>query len=349
MPNARPTSYRPSSLAGSRSVSATHARQDEALRLRETGLAYIDIARSLGYSGPQGAAEACRVARRRASVVSDAIASVNPVTAPVAAPAIPSNRTFGVECEFFGITPHAAVDALAAVGIDAHYAGYTHAITPDWKIVTDVSVTRTGTGVGRGLELVSPILRGVAGLEAAAKAVRALLAAGGKVDKSCGLHVHIGMDGLTGAQIMSVFDLYAANQAHINSVVARSRHSNRYCRPQENIPRYERPRYDAVRTADDVAALRNTIGRIGNNERFYTVNLTAYTKYGTVEFRQHQGTLNGEKLTSWVKFLLAIVEFGSAGNSADAGSFDGLLSGLSITDETKQFLTRRAASFAAAR
>lgn len=348
MPANRPSNYRTSRLNGSRSVSVTHQRQNEALALRELGNAYVDIARILGYRAAQGAAEAVRVARRRRDEgnVSAVIGNVAVASAPVAIPDVPSNRTFGVECEFFGITPQAAVDALAAVGVSAIYAGYTHAITADWKIVTDVSVTKTGTGVGRGLELVSPILSGANGLAEAAKAVKALLSIGGKVDKSCGLHVHIGMDGLNGSQIMNVFDLYAANQNHINGVVARSRHSNRYCKPQSNIPNYERGRYDAIRSLNGNHEIREGVRAL---DRFVAVNLTSYAKYGTVEFRQHQGTLNGEKLTSWVKFLLAIVEKGAAGHSANAGSFDALLGELALTDETKQFLVRRAASFAAAR
>ena len=350
MPANRPSNYRPSRLNGNRSVSVTHQRQNEALALREAGNAYVDIARVLGYRAAQGAAEAVRVARHRRDGGNAAAAIAN-IAIPSGQvirgiPDVPSNRTFGVECEFFGITPHAAIDALAAAGISAHYAGYTHAITPDWKIVRDVSVTKQGTSVGAGLELVSPILRGAAGLEQAAKAVKALLSIGGKVDKSCGLHVHIGMDGLTGAQFMNVFDLYAANQTHINSVVARSRHSNRYCKPQNNSPQYERGRYDAIRRADAANEIREGVRSL---DRFVAVNLTSYAKYGTVEFRQHQGTLNGEKLTSWVKFILAIVEKGAAGHTDNAGSFDALLRELPLAAGTSEFLTRRAASFAAAR
>jgi hypothetical protein len=76
-----------------------------------------------------------------------------------------STRTYGIEVEFFNITPVKAVQALTAVGILTAYEGYNHHTRPHWKVTTDASVTKRGTGVGAGLELVSPILQGESGLE----------------------------------------------------------------------------------------------------------------------------------------------------------------------------------------
>lgn len=39
------------------------------------------------------------------------------------------------------------------------------------------------------------------------------------------------------------------------------------------------------------------------NTRYLTVNLQAYNKHGTIEFRQHHGTLNPEQIVSWIRFL----------------------------------------------
>ena len=345
-----PRTNRPSQLVG-RNTTATQARQNEALRLRERGMAYADIAHHLGYAGPQGAAEAIRVARRRLAnnTASTVIANVAAQTAPAnAAPQVPSNRTFGFEAEFFGISIPKAIQALAAVGINCVAPGYTHAVMADWKIVPDVSVTSTGTGTGRGHELVSPVLRGQAGLETAAKAVNALQAAGGKVDKSCGLHVHIGMDGLTGRQIVNVLDLYAANQNTINGLVARSRHNNTYCKSQADR-RVRDMSIGQVGQAVTATEIRRASANLGNDKRFVAVNLVSYAKYGTVEFRQHQGSLNGEKVTSWIKFILATVELGSTGHTAAFASLDEMLMSLNLTDETKQFLNSRAARLAMTR
>lgn len=326
MPTNRPTNYRRSNLSGNRSVSATQRRQNEAAAMRQRGMAYADIARALGYRGAQGAAEAVRAANRRGwtNVTSPFVAvSVDQAIATPTAPATSSRRsttgrTFGIEAEFFGITPATAVAALRAAGINAEYRGYTHQVTTSWKIVTDASVNSTGTGTG-GLELVSPILRGEAGLQEAATAVNALRMAGARVDRSCGLHVHVGMGRLSGASIMKILDLYAANQSNINGMVTRSRITSNYCSPLSHRGGYRGNIYDQFRTMTRTAEMKATARSFG---RYNVVNINAYAKYGTLEFRQHQGTLNGEKVTAWVQFLMALIEKAVSMDDAFVASAD---------------------------
>ena len=340
--NNRPATYNRGSLAGGRSVARTQQRQNEALRLRQTGMAYADIARQLGYRGAQGAAEACRAASRRLNGT-----VITPVQQTTATPSV-SGRTFGIEAEFYGITPQTAVAALQAVGIVASWEGYTHRVMPGWKVVTDASVTSRGTNAGSGLELVSPILQGEAGLAEAAKAVTALLNAGGKTDRTCGLHVHVGMDGLTGASIMKVLDLYAANQHNINGLVARSRNSNSYCEPLAHRNGYRQSYYDQFRGTSNVRDMKAIAQSFG---RYSVVNLSAYAKYGTVEFRQHQGTLNGKKVVSWVRFLMGLIETAVSMNDANVSHADlaTLLGALNLDGETTQYLTGRAERLARTR
>jgi hypothetical protein len=345
MPINRPSSYGNSGLTRNRV--ATQARQDEALRLRRAGHSYIDIATQLGFTPngvprPQSAHEACRVAirreeeRLRSGVVETTSGSL-----------IPSNRTFGFEAEFFNITPMKAVEALRAVGIDVQWARYTHDVTTHWKIVTDASVTGRGTGVGTGLELVSPILRGVAGLELASKALKALFEAGARVNKTCGIHVHVGMDGLNGDKLIKVIDLYTANQGAIDTILASSRHSNSYCYKYQgmNIQGQDIVRLlSALKDADTEEKTRIVRSQTATAPRYRVINLVAYSKYGTFEFRQHQGTLNGEKLTSWIIFILALIEKAVALDDAsvDFGSLDALLANIDVSDEVTGFLKTRA-------
>jgi hypothetical protein len=42
--------------------------------------------------------------------------------------------------------------------------------------------------------------------------------------------------------------------------------------------------------------------------RYFKVNLQALRVHGTVEFRQHSGTVDGTKVENWVRFLLGFVE-----------------------------------------
>lgn len=346
--NNRPSTYGTSHI--SRSRRATIARQDEALRLRRAGFTYVEIARQLGFTPngiarPQSAAEAVRAAERRQALANGAVSQVASQTT-VSNGNFVSNRTFGIEAEFYGITPQRAIDALAQVGITATYEGYTHRNTGHWKIVTDSSVTSTGTGIGYGLELVSPILRGRQGVEEIIKALDAIRLAGGKVNKTCGLHTHIGMDGLTGMEMMKVIDTYVANQTNINRIVSRSRHNNGYCLPfTETTQRNSytgNNNYQAVRNANNASATRQAVSVFASSPRYRVVNTQSYSRYGTLEFRQHQGTLNGRKASAWVLFLLSLVETASVASSVTAyGSCAEMFAGVGVDTSTSNYLVRR--------
>ena len=42
--------------------------------------------------------------------------------------------------------------------------------------------------------------------------------------------------------------------------------------------------------------------------RYTTLNMECYSRYGTVEFRQHAGSLNSEKVCSWIVFCTNLVD-----------------------------------------
>jgi hypothetical protein len=267
------------------------------------------------------------------------------VPVPRVIPNIPSTRTYGVECEFFGITHQRAVEVLRAQGIDVSWRGYTHDHVNAWKIVRDGSVTR------EGLELVSPILSGPEGLEAIKLALGALQRAGATVNQTCGVHVHIAADGLTGAEVMKVVKTYVANQAHINNLVAQSRHNQTYCRPL-SLRDTDHGGYADLATIrrcgnnfkrDQGRQLDDAIARAGRGTtRYHVVNLNSYAKYGTLEFRQHQGSLSGNKVATWIVFLLGLMEKAlEAGEPRDFGSVPNLLESLPIEDAVRSSLLRR--------
>lgn len=323
-----------------------HARQDRALAMRQAGAAWSVITETLGFAeGGGGAAAAVRSAERRrdaantngfiytregrnteyalrqqaqrAAQVAAEREAMRATMPRVATPAAPRRttlgRTFGIEAEFVG-NAYATVAALAAVGITCvdNTGNYNHQTLRTWKIVTDGSVhstTSRGRG-GQGLELVSPVLQGAAGLAEVKKALDAVRNAGGIVNRTCGLHVHVGMDGLNGAHIAKVIDLYRVNEPTINQLVAPTRRgSNTYCRllsgrSGDNYANLRRLNFVSNdRINPDIASFSRGFG-----QRYYTVNVCAYSRYGTLEFRQHQGTLVGNKAVTWVKFVLAMVE-----------------------------------------
>ena len=44
------------------------------------------------------------------------------------------------------------------------------------------------------------------------------------------------------------------------------------------------------------------------SERYYKVNFCSYVAFGTLEFRQHSGTIEFEKMMNWVKITHMIIE-----------------------------------------
>ena len=268
------------------STYTSRSRHQQALDLRTQGQTYQQIADALGYSTTQGARHAVQQAAARNGVVAPAGNGNRSTRRRVL------TRKFGVEIEFNGISSSQAVAALQAAGIDVSYHGYTHRVLSTWKIVTDGSVA------GSGLELVSPILKGESGYAAVILACQALTAAGARIDSSCGVHVHHDANDLDGEALAQFIEIYAGRQDSIDRLVSRGRRlggrQTRWCnrlssREVENIGN----QFRADRTAAYV-------------DRYRTINTQSFPRYGTIEIRQHQGSLNGEKIVAWVKFGQAI-------------------------------------------
>lgn len=208
------------------------------------------------------------------------------------------NRTFGVEIEFFGTTARKVIEALENAGINVRHESYNHTTRSHWKLVSDVSVNNTGTGLSSGgHELVSPILKGKRGLEELKNVMEALTTAGAKVDRTCGLHVHHGVNDFTVENFKTIFTLYYKFENFFNAVVAPSRRENRFC---QSIYRNE---IDALENA----ASLTDIGRIFSS-RYKKLNFQSFYRHNTIEFRQHGGTHEASKAVNWVIFTQAIVE-----------------------------------------
>ena len=246
-------------------------------------------------------------------------------------------RRFGVEIECV-LDPRAAAQALRDAGVTTEgYMGYTHDVTAGWKVVTDATVHN-------GCEVVSPILKGAAGIREMKRVMKALKAAGARVDRRCGLHVHHDVNDLDGETIARLVESYAYHQASIDTFLPASRRGGQWCghfRGREVGMVCEALRRDA-------ASLRSGATDMPV-DRYRTVNVTAYAKYGTVEFRQHQGTLNGRKAAAWVSLGWSLV--GAAKAASDHTAHGDVLDlaaahGLSAPDRAYLAARREALSAA---
>lgn len=263
-------------------------RVNLALHDRLTGMTWAEVAQRHGY----------RSARAAEHNVGRYVAWLNGATArTTTTPGAPgmSMRRFGIEIEFTRITMAAAAAAVsAAVGYSVYTDSY-HG-TRDyslWRVERDGSVTDYR---GFGGEVVSPVLSGPDGIRQVIAVMQALRQAGARVDRRCGMHVHVDCGDMTGEQIGRLMVAYADRQDAFDAMVAPSRRAGRntYCQPFSQYAKDQNKQSLELRR------------RAADSERYRTVNLQNLGRTGTVEFRQHQGSLNGTKATAWIKMLLSL-------------------------------------------
>lgn len=205
--------------------------------------------------------------------------------------------TFGVEIEC--IVPASRVrTAAAANGLRYEYQSYNHTDNREYfKFVTDGSIDddiREG-GRNNGIECVSPILNDTPdGMAKLQNCVKALNDAGASVNRSCGLHVHVGVQNLKDNQIVNIYKNYQKLERLIDSFMAPSRRE--HCQWACSMRTFN---FDACTTPRELSYMIGT--------RYCKVNPESYYRHKTVEFRQHQGTTDFKKISMWVSFCTKLV------------------------------------------
>lgn len=240
------------------------------------------------------------------------------------------NRTYGVELEIIAPVDGYEIErALRTAGIDAGYESYNHTVRDSWKITTDSSVHGTVSGT-RGFEIVSPVLYGAAGRKAIKTVCKVLNELGCSVNKTCGLHVHHAAHDLDATAIRNLVANYDAMSAEIDAAMPQSRRrgQNSYCKAIDST----------------FMARLYTVGTLAeicrNMDRYHVVNLTSYAKYGTVELRQHAGTINADKILNWIEFGQASINAAVRGEAVRNFS--------DLSPKLGDFYTSRAAQLRAA-
>lgn len=223
-----------------------------------------------------------------------------------------TNRTFGIEMEFVNntYTTGQIANKITEAGVECYAEYYNHTTRQWWKIVTDASC---------GFELVSPPLSGAEAFEQIKIVCKVLDECGSKVNKKCGLHIHHGANDFTIDTFKNLFNLYVRFESTIDSMMPTSRrdNNNSYCRSMRGIcslnPTSRKAKIDSIleriKDCTTVDELRN----IYSGNRYHKLNAEAYVKHGTIEFRQHSGTLDAEKIINWVIFTQAMINAAFAG------------------------------------
>lgn len=209
------------------------------------------------------------------------------------------NRNFGVEIEAYNCTRERLARELTAAGISVQVEGYNHTDHTDhWKLVTDASLRGNST-----FELVSPILHGQQGLEELEKVCWVLDLCNVRVNDSCGLHVHMDAADFDLPTWKNLILTYKRLEGVIDHFMPGSRRSNSYCTALNTITE------TSINRASCIADLRAAF----HNNRYHKVNLEAYARHRTVEFRQHGGSTNFTKMSAWILFLAKMITFAKQG------------------------------------
>lgn len=210
-----------------------------------------------------------------------------------------NDRKFGIEIECLlprGETQSTLASAIAAAGVPCFNAGYTHARSTSWKIVSDASLRGTGTG----MEIVSPPMQGEDALRQIVVVSRVLNEKGATVNRSCGLHVHVEANGMPIGAMRKLAAIYIENENIIDSFMPMSRRAsnNTYCGS------LSRANWGSLAQARNAAEIAQAIAH-GN--RFVKLNYSAFLRHGTVEFRHHSGTVDADKIIKWLMACLRLV------------------------------------------
>lgn len=208
--------------------------------------------------------------------------------------------TFGVEIECT-----IARDVYTREGIErgSHSSGPQLPGAPSgWQVMNDCSINPTRPG-HIGIEVVSPVLSGRDGLLQVVEVLQLLNRLGVHVNRSTGLHIHVGTnglgsDGLTRSAefLRKTCAMVARNEtALFASTGTKSREHGTYSRSL-------RPWLaNVIRTIDP----RGHYSDLGN--RYQTLNLQALTRHGTIEFRVFQASTNVTKVTTYIQVCLGLV------------------------------------------
>lgn len=230
-----------------------------------------------------------------------------------------SNRTFGVEIECIFPTNESINEFIDDINnnsnLEIRFVGYNHTTSAAWKMVTDASV-RSTTKPGIGREVVSPILKGADGKRQLKTILECMKKHGVYINKTCGLHVHFGAKDFKAADFRKLAHIYKQHEAEIDKMVSPSRRGqcgNQYCQGLDHISHWQ---------IENCASVRQLDSKLGG--RYHKINFAAFVRHGTVEFRQHQGSIDFEKISQWIDFGMCMMRWAKYSKvSYSAPLFDG--------------------------
>lgn len=209
---------------------------------------------------------------------------------------------FGVELEVAGRSIASTAAHLVNNKIETATPGYGHQQAETWKVVPDGSVTG-------GCEIVSPVLDATnGGLDDLARVAATLTSRDDgtkfRATRKCGFHVHVDATDLTADDVKNVVRRYMRFEREIDAFMAPSRRGdlNTYCKSNASLF----ARYSNIRGTFESATTKLELTDAFRT-RYLKVNIQSLRRHGTIEFRQHAGTIRQKRIMNWTRFLLEFV------------------------------------------
>ena len=233
------------------------------------------------------------------------------------------NQTFGIEIETTGIGRERTAKAIARYfGTTARYVGHHlgdwHVPMPDgrhWTVERDGSVTDPSA------EVVSPVCR-YEDIEMVQAVVRAIRAAGAKADRSCGIHIHIGLGEHTPQSLRRLVNIVNAKEDLLTQALGIDPYRrHRWCAPvaPEFLEVLNRAKPDSFEKMAQLwyrhsggsrSDWRECARTHYDSSRYHLLNLHAAFSTErpahTIEFRAFNGTLDPDKILAYIQLCLAI-------------------------------------------
>jgi hypothetical protein len=248
-----------------------------------------------------------------------------------------TNRPFGVEIEFYGldyyilppdngiIKPYnihsKAGDGRSFLQLLKDYRLNLGTDKVSWHLEEDSSIVHRG-----GVELISPILRGFEGLVEAYRFFKLLgEIRGAQIDKSCGFHVHHGVDAeqYKCMHLKELVRIVYAMEDYLYLLIAGGRMGKDTCRPMDlDVNDFLEPRDCGDDCKNNGCRIKrlwySSENRYDANckrsdrydmTRYHGLNLHSYWYRSTVEFRYHSAVLHQmDEAMQWIIFTQFLVE-----------------------------------------
>lgn len=234
---------------------------------------------------------------------------------------------FGIEIEFTGITRQQAAAAAAEVlgGTVTHEGGYMgiwQVIAPDrrvWKFVYDGSIAPQRKQGGRKVtaaddyrvEMVSPVLTYERDMETLQNLVRALRKAGGFVNSTAGIHIHLDGARHTPKSIRNFVNIIASKNDLFYKALQIKPDRMRYCKKMDEFL-VKKMNERRPRTLEQIRSIwyegyGGYTTQHYHDSRYHFLNLHSFfTGHHTCELRGFNSTLHAGLVRSYIVLALAL-------------------------------------------